>query len=86
MELQGPTARDGRFFVQDMQADGLTPRPPRGESFDMVYENDVTTTSFDGNWEAHGMSEADYEAKFAAADQRYAEMLTTLAAGLKVTK
>jgi hypothetical protein len=52
----------------------------------MVYENDVTATAFDGNWEAHGMSEADYDAKFAAADQRYAEMLARLAAGLKATK
>ncbi len=86
MELQGPTARDGRFFVQDMQADGLVPRPKRGESFDIVYENDVTATTFDGDWETRGMSEADYDAKFVAADQRYADMLTALAAGLKATK
>ncbi len=85
MELQGPTAKDGRFFVQDMQADGLLAKPGRGESFDIVYENGVST-SFDGDWQAHGVSEADYDAKFVAADQRYADALTTLAAGLNALK
>lgn len=86
MELQGPTASDGRFFVQDMQADGLLAKPGHNESFDIVYENGATTTSFDGDWQAHGMSEADYDAKFAAADQRYAGVLTALAAALQSRK
>lgn len=86
MELQGPTGRNGRFFVQDMQADGLLPKPGHNQSFDIVYENGATTMSFDGDWQAHGMSEADYDAKFGAADRRYAGVLTALAAALQPTK
>ncbi len=82
MDLQGPAASVGRFFVQDMQADGLEPRPARHEGMDIVYEGDGSAARFDGDWHAQGLTEGDYQAKFEAADGRYASMLSALAAAL----
>jgi hypothetical protein len=86
MELQGEVTREGRFFVQDMQADGLTARPEKRLAFDIVYDNGVKTISLDGDWKAQGMSEAEYESRFESADRRYADLLTALAAGLRASK
>jgi hypothetical protein len=86
MDLQGPAARDGRFFVQDMQADGLTARPDNHAPADIVYENGVKTLVMNGDWADQKMTEAQYDAKVDAVDQRYAAMLTTLAAALQASK
>jgi hypothetical protein len=83
MDLQGEITREGRFFVQDMQANGLTTRPEKDMPFDIVYENGVKTISLDGDWKAQGLSEAEYDASFGSADRRYADLLTALAAGLR---
>jgi hypothetical protein len=86
LDLQGAASMQGRFFVQDMQADGLMPSADHGGSFDIVYENGVTSTTFDGDWQAHKMTEQEYDSKYNAADQRYADMLTALAAQLGAAK
>lgn len=86
MDLQGDATREGRFFVQDMHANGLMARPDSGAAVDIVYENGVTSTTFAGSGKTRDVSPADYDAKFVAADQRYAEMLDVLVVGLKSTK
>ncbi len=86
MELQSGITREGRFFAQDMQANGLTARPEKDLPHDIVYENGVKTISLDGDWKAQGLSEAEYDAKFGSADRRYAGLLTALAAGLPSSK
>lgn len=77
------TLRDGKLFVMDMQANGLADRAGDGQPFDIVYENGVTTTMFNGNWRAQELSERDYRERFATVDQRYAEMLGRLIEGMK---
>jgi hypothetical protein len=86
MELQNDVTREGRFFVQDMQANGLSPRPEKGAPIDIVYVNAVKGPSFDGNWKGQNLSQADYDAKFAEADGRYADVLAALVAGLQASK
>lgn len=77
------TLREGKLFVMDMQANGLADRAGNGQPFDIVYENGVTTTMFNGNWRAQKLSERDYRDRFAAIDKRYGEMLAQLVDGLK---
>jgi hypothetical protein len=83
LDLQGASEVKGRLFVQDLLADGL--RPPRhdGDPFDIVYESGQTYGAFNGDWAGQKLSEQEYKARFAAADERYARMLTALAAALK---
>jgi len=48
------------------------------DGVDVVYERDATQTIFDGNWKKHNLSESAYREKFAAADGRYARLLSEL--------
>lgn len=82
MELQGGATEKGRFFVQDMQADGLKPKAEHGGAVDIVYENGVKLAAFDGDYKAQQMTEAAYDSAFQEADRRYAHMLSALAAAL----
>jgi hypothetical protein len=83
MDLQGDVTREGRFFVQDMQTNGLQARPERGAAVDIVYENGAHGTTFDGNGKGTRLSQDDYDARFEAADRRYTEVLAALVAGLQ---
>lgn len=76
------TLREGKLFVMDMQANGLADRAGEGQPFDIVYQDGVTTTMFNGNWRAQKLSERDYRDRFAAVDKRYAEMLARLIEGI----
>lgn len=77
------TLREGKLFVMDMQANGLADRAGDGQPFDIVYQDGVTTTLFNGNWRAQKLSERDYRDRFAAVDKRYADMLARLVEGMK---
>jgi len=68
-----------KVFVQDTSADGL-----KAQGFD-TYEEAGKTMAFDGDWKKQKISEQDYQKAFAAADARYAQILTALLAQLKKT-
>ena len=75
-ELQSTSQHDGAFF-QDLGGDGLG-----GGGVDVVYERGVQTL-FDGNWKRAKVSREVYDARLAAADKRYSELLDALINGLK---
>jgi hypothetical protein len=77
MDLQGPATQNGRLFVMDLAADGLHDRP-YGDGFDITYQSGANQVSFDGNWKDKKMSRAQYEQRFKADDERYAQMLAAL--------
>jgi hypothetical protein len=84
LDLQGAGSRQGRFFVMDLQANGL--RPTRSdEAFDITYVDEVKQLSFDGNWKTQKLSERDYDEAYQAQDEQYARMLNALVAQLKGT-
>jgi hypothetical protein len=83
MELHGSAPVESRFFVQDMEANGLKPTCGADQPFDTVSERGSVQTTFDGDWQGQGLSEADYRSRFAAADARYARMVGALVAALK---
>jgi hypothetical protein len=76
--LHDASTRDGRFFVMDLQADGLRRTRNDAAPFDIVYENAVHQISYDGDWKRQKLTEAEYNERFNSDDARYARMLTVL--------
>lgn len=77
VDLQGTPARDSKFFVHDMEADGLS-LEGRGAAFDVVYDG-ATMLTCDGRWKAAKLDEDEYRDRLSKADVRYARMLRLLA-------
>jgi hypothetical protein len=77
MDLQVPAVQTGRFFVMDLQADGLR-RSPEKEVYDITYESGANKIVYDGNWKGQNMTQAKYEQRFRSDDDRYARILAAL--------
>lgn len=76
LDLQASTVSDGKWFLQDMQADGLC--AGRDQVADIVYDANTAATVFDGDWKSHGWSEKEYQERLGAIDQRYSRLLEVL--------
>lgn len=79
IDLSSASVPTSKVFVQDSGADGLS-----AKGFD-AYEDAGKTTIFDGDWKKAKISEQDYQKAFAAADERYCQILQALIAQLKPT-
>lgn len=77
MDLQGTPAQDSKFFVHDMDADGLSVGG-RGEAYDMVYDAG-DSLACNGRWKDAKLDKDVYHDRIEKADARYARMLTLLA-------
>jgi len=77
LDLQGTPTPQGKFFVQDAGADGLSDAR-RDSGVDVLYEDGVTQTLFNGEPKAQKLTAAQYGAKLTAADARYARLLKLL--------
>ena len=75
--LQQPSITTGKVFFQDLGCDGLQ---PAGGAVDVMYENGKTQTIFDGDWKKQKLSQAAYQERAKAADERYARLLRALLA------
>ena len=82
LALNGADRQAERFFVMDMNADGLRRECEPGESFDSTIRDGRHQVSFDGNWRAQGVTGDAYDARFSEDDERYARLLEVLAASL----
>jgi hypothetical protein len=82
LDLNG--AATAKFFIEDPGADGLKPKRENNQPFDQA-EMNGKRIMFDGDWKGQKVSEQDYTKAFAAADERYAQILTALLAQLKKT-
>lgn len=80
-DVQQPVKTEGKLFIQDMGADGLSAHG--AGSVDVMYEDGSKQTIFDGDWRKQKLSQADYQKKFAAADAEYARLLSLLIAEVK---
>ena len=85
VEIQGATA-EGRFFVVDMQADGLKRVCGPDEPFDSTSRNATSDVTFNGDWNSQKLNEAEYNVRFGEDDARYTHMLEVLAAALAPVK
>jgi hypothetical protein len=80
LDLQATPAPDGKFFVQDAGADGILNARRGSGQVDVLYEDGRDQTLFNGDADAQDLTRAEYEAKLAAADARYARVLKLLTA------
>ena len=81
LDLQGTPTPQHKFFVQDSGADGIS--NARSEGVDVLYEDGVTQTLFNGQPKAQKLTPAQYGTRLAAADARYARLLTLLTAAAR---
>lgn len=82
LDLQATPTPEGKLFVQDSNADGLS-SAPQNDAIDIVYEDGTKTMVFNGDAKAQHLSRDDYDARFDAADRRYAHALTVLITALQ---
>jgi hypothetical protein len=82
IDLNSAAPAESRVFVEDIGADGLKSRREDNQGFDSI-ENRGARTAFDSDWRRQKMSEDEYMKAFAAADERYTQMLTALLSQLK---
>ena len=78
LDLQATPTAEGKFFVQDARADGILSARPGGGDVDVLYEDGVRMTLFNGDADGQDLTRAGYDAKLAAADAEYARLLTIL--------
>ncbi|MEP6593770.1 MAG: hypothetical protein ABJC51_08750 [Acidobacteriota bacterium] len=76
--LQQSSVTKGKVFFQDIGADGLS--ADSNSNVDLMYEEVTKRMVFDGEWKKQKISQAEYQKRFAAADKRYAHLLTALLA------
>ena len=82
LDLQGTPTPQNKFFVQDARADGILSALPGSGDVDVLYEDGVRQTLFNGDVKAQRLTPAEYDAKLAAADARYARLLKLLTAAV----
>ena len=85
LDLQGTPTQKGKFFVQDAGANGILTTLPGSVEVDVLYEDGQRQTLFNGDLNGQHVTAAEYEARLAAADVRYARLLTLLRSALRET-
>ena len=79
IDLNAASVAGSKIFVMDSGCDGLVARPGDSQGAD-TWEHGPVNTVFDGDWKKAKVSEEEYGKTFAAADEKYAHILTLLAA------
>jgi hypothetical protein len=82
LDVNGTASPDSKIFIEDPGTDGLKTKREENQPFDSV-EMAGKRTMFNNDWKAQKISEQDYMKAFAAADERYAQLLSALLAQLK---
>jgi hypothetical protein len=82
IDLNSASIPESRVMISDGGADGLRPRREENQPFD-THDSEGKSIRFDGNWREDRMSEKDYMASFAAAEEAYISAVTALLTELK---
>jgi hypothetical protein len=84
IDLNSASIPESRVMISDGGADGLRPRREANMPFD-THDGAGKSIRFDGNWREDRMSEKDYMAAFASAEDVYIAAVTALLTELKKT-
>jgi hypothetical protein len=84
IDLNSASVPDSKVFIEDTAADGLKAKREENQPYDSI-EVGGKRTAFDGDWKKQKLTEEDYMKAFSAADERYAQALSSLLAQLKKT-
>ena len=80
LDLNAAGDRAGRFFVEDLGADGLRADRERDAPFDITWRDAVQRTLYNGDWKAQQLTEAEYRKRFDRDAAQYAQALQVLVA------
>ena len=78
IDLNAASIAGSKIFVMDAGCDGLVAKP--GDGAADTWEAGATNRVFDGDYKKAKMSEEEYAKAFAAADEKYAQILALLTA------
>ena len=81
IDLQATPASKGKVFVMDAGADGLPADADQPANVDVVYEDGIRQTIFNGA-RAHKVKDDEYRKQLSDADAKYTRLLTVLNAAL----
>jgi len=86
--LQATPMRDGKFFVQDAAADGILSALPGSGAVDVLLEDGGRQTLFNGDMKGQELelTTAEYNAKLATTDAKYARLLALLTSAANKTR
>ena len=79
IDLNAASIAGSKIFVMDQACDGLVAKPGDSQAADS-WEQGTTTTAFDGDWKRAKLTEEAYLKAFTSADEKYAQILSLLAA------
>jgi hypothetical protein len=79
VDLLGTPTPQGRFYLHDANADGILTVLPGSGDVDILREDNGRQTLFNGDNASQGLTPEEYDEQLAAADARYALLLTVLA-------
>lgn len=82
VDLNSAATPKTRYFIEDLNSDGLVVKPDENAGFD-TFESPDGRMSFDGEWKKQKLSEEEYRKKFAEADGLYGKMLSALLSQIK---
>jgi hypothetical protein len=83
LDLQGSPEATGKFFVHDSGADGILDARRGSGDVDVLYEDGVRQTLFNGDPASQHLTRPAYADKLSAADAEYARLLRLLVAAAK---
>ena len=78
LDLNSAAPREGRFFVEDLGADGLKAEREENSAFDITWRNGSRRTLYDGNWKDQKFSEEEYRRRYARDADEYEKALQVL--------
>jgi hypothetical protein len=78
LDLNSAAEREGRFFVEDLGADGLRIDRKDNMPFDITWRNGADRILYNGEWIEQKLSEAQYRERFAKDAKDYADVLKIL--------
>ena len=78
LDLNSGADREGRFFVEDLGANGLRPDREPNAAFDITWRNGSERILYNGEWKDQKLSEAQYRERFEKDAAEYAEILQVL--------
>lgn len=79
VDLNSAATPNSRYFVEDLNADGLVYKPDENSGYD-TYDSPAASMAFDGEWRKRRLSEDDYRRQYSEADEQYSRMLEALLA------
>jgi hypothetical protein len=80
LDLNSSAEREGRFFVEDLGADGLARDRKPNTPFDITWRNGTERTMYNGDWKAQELSQQEYRARFDRDEAQYVQILQLLLA------